>query len=141
MNPNPIIERSDSPSQVQDFLEDRLYEHNRDRTGRDDGQLFAFVIRDDRQEIVAGVSGWTWGGACEIRDLWVSAGLRGQGYGKVLLDAAEQEARGRGCRVVLLSSFSFQAPAFYLKNGYEQFYELADFPPGHRYSFLVKRLL
>ncbi len=39
------------------FLEDRLYEFNAAKTGRDDGQLFAFFIRDEKQEIVAGLAG------------------------------------------------------------------------------------
>ena len=54
--------------------------------------------------------------------------------------AAEGEARARGCAVVLLSSYSFQAPAFYQRCGYELAWKLEDFPPGHRNCYLVKRL-
>jgi GNAT superfamily N-acetyltransferase len=127
-------------SEELDFLEDRLYEYNSARTGRDDGRLFGFFVRDERQAIVAGLAGWTWAGACEIRTLWVHPAWRGQGYGRDLLAAAEREARERGCRVILLSSYSFQAPGFYQKHGYELRWVLDEFPPGHRYCFLVKRL-
>jgi GNAT superfamily N-acetyltransferase len=88
---------------------------------------------------VAGISGWTWAHACEVRDLWVDPSLRGQGYGDRLLAAAEQEAQLRGCKVILLASYSFQAPAFYQKHGYELGWQLNDFPPGHQYCYLVKR--
>ena len=139
MDANYIMTRSTATSAEQGFLEARLYEHNSAQTEQDDGRLFAFVVRNEQQEIVAGISGWTWAHACEIRDLWVHASLRGQGYGERLLAAAEQEARLRGCKVILLASYSFQAPAFYQKHGYELAWQLNDFPPGHQYCYLVKR--
>ena len=138
--PDPILTKSTpSPADLQ-FLEDRLYEYNRQQTGCDDGQLFAFFIRDEKGEVLAGLSGWTWAEACEIQSLWVHPDWRGQGYGRKLLEAAEQEARERGCRVIMLTSYSFQAPAFYQKNGYELAWQLKDFPPGHAHCILVKRL-
>ena len=124
-----------------DFLENRLYEYNSQQTGREDGHLFAFFIRDERQEILAGLSGWTWAKACEIKALWVHSSCREKGYGRQLLEAAEQEAWARGCLVIMLSSYSFQAPGFYQKCGYELAWKLEDFPPGHQHCVLVKRLL
>ena len=136
---NHIMTKSTPSSEELQFLEDRLYEFNRAQTGQDDGQLFAFFVRNDQQEIVAGLSGWTWAKACEIRMLWVHPAWRGQGYGRSLLESAEQEARGRGCKVILISSYSFQAPAFYQKGGYELAWQLNDFPPGQQNCYLVKR--
>ena len=121
------------------FLEDRLYEFNSAKTGQNDGRLFAIFIRNERREIMAGLSGWIWARACEIRALWVHPSWRGQGHGRSMLESAEQEARARGCRVILIASYSFQAPAFYRKCGYEPAWQLDDFPPGHQYYFLVKR--
>src|SRR5512133_3417775 len=118
------------------FLEDRLYEFNSEQTGKDDGQLFSIIIRNDQQEIVAGLSGWTWANACEIQTLWVHSSRRGQGYGRELLKSAEQEALARGCKVILISSYSFQGPAFYQKCGYELVWQLNDFPPGHQHCYL-----
>jgi GNAT superfamily N-acetyltransferase len=139
VNNDNVITKSSPSSDELKFLEDRLYEHNRAQTGQDDGQLFAFFVRNDQQEIVAGLSGWTWAQACEIQTLWVHPAWRGQGYGQSLLFAAEQEARGRGCQVILIQSYSFQAPAFYKKFGYQLAWQLDDFPPGHQHCFLVKR--
>ena len=139
MKTNYVITRSIPTAREQGFLEARLYEHNSARTEQDDGQLFTFFVRNELQEIVAGISGWTWAHACEIRDLWVHPSLRGQGYGEQLLTSAEQEAQLRGCKVILLASYSFQAPEFYQKHGYELAWRLNNFPPGHQYCFLVKR--
>src|SRR5262245_26998921 len=90
--------------------------------------------------IQAGLAGWTWGGCCYIRYLWVHADLRGQGYGTRLMQAAEQEAAARGCHQVLLDTHSFQAPAFYQHLGYEVFAVLDEYPRHHQNYYLRKRL-
>jgi GNAT superfamily N-acetyltransferase len=128
-----------TPDDVQ-FLEDRLYEYNSAHTGNDDGQVFAFFIRDEQNQIVAGLHGWTWAQACQIQNFWVRDELRGRGYGHALLERAESEARSRGCTVVALNSYSFQAAPFYRRHSYELVHQLTDFPPGHHDNLLVKRL-
>lgn len=139
MNINHTTTKSIPSSEELQFLEDRIYEFNSVETGQDDGQLFAIFIRNDQQEILAGLSGWTWAKACKIQFLWVHPAWRGQGYGRSLLESAEQEARDRGCTVILISSYNFQAPAFYQKCGYRLAWQLNDFPPGHQSCYLVKR--
>jgi ribosomal protein S18 acetylase RimI-like enzyme len=140
MNSSYAITKGNPSVEELQFLEDRIYEHNSKQTRQDDGQLFGFFIRNEQQEIVAGLSGWTWAQACQIQNLWVHSSLRGQGYGERLLESAEQEARACGCKVIFLESYSFQAPAFYQKYGYELAWQLDDFPPGYQNNFLVKRL-
>jgi GNAT superfamily N-acetyltransferase len=123
-----------------EFLEEQLYHYNVEQTGYDDGNLLSIWIHNDANERLAGLHGWTWGGSCYIRDLWVHPDLRGQGYGTQLLQAAEQAARTRGCHHVVLESYSFQAPEFYQQHGYEVFAVLDDHPRGHRNYYLRKRL-
>ena len=123
-----------------EYLEDRVYEHNASVTGTADGQLLAFLVRDDSGRIVAGICGNTWGGGCEIRQFWVEESQRRRGLGTRLFQAAEQEARRRGCTQMLLMTFSFQAPAFYARNGFEVVATIADHPRGHRNFLMRKRL-
>ena len=66
--------------------------------------------------------------------------LRGRGHGRALLAVAERWALERGCRDAFLDTFSFQAPEFYRKLGWEVFGTLEDHPPGHTHYFLRKRL-
>ena len=88
MNANHVMTKS-IPSLTEDqFLEHCLYEFNSGQTKQADGQSFAVLIRNEQQETVAGLSGWTWAQACEIRTLWVDPTWRGQGYGQSLLEAA-----------------------------------------------------
>jgi len=90
-------------------------------------------------EVVAGLAGETYCGWFFIRYLWVSEGLRGRGVGRELMAQAEARARDRGCHAAWLDTFSFQAPRFYQKLGYEEFGRL-DYPPDHQRHFLRKRL-
>ena len=73
--------------------------------------------------------------------MWVREDLRGQGYGRRPLTLAEDAARARGAGHAHLDTFTFQAPDFYRKLGYEVFVELKDFPPGHNRFFLTKTLI
>jgi ribosomal protein S18 acetylase RimI-like enzyme len=106
----------------------------------DDGQWLAIFLRDDQQVMRAGLKGWTWCGSCYIQDVWIHQAWRGQGVGRQLLHAAEQEARARGCDHMVLSSYSFQAPGFYEKLGYGVFAVLDEHPRHHREYYLHKRL-
>ena len=128
-----------TPQDVE-YLEDRLYEHNSTVTGIGDGQLLAFLLRDDSGRIVAGICGNTWGGTCEIRQFWVEESQRHRGLGTQLFRAAEREARRRGCTQMLLMTFSFQAPAFYERHGFEVVATIADHPRGHRTLLMRKHL-
>jgi ribosomal protein S18 acetylase RimI-like enzyme len=80
---------------------------------------------------------WGW---LYVEMLWIASDLRRRGYGKMLLDKAENEARDRGCKHVFLDTFSFQAPEFYRKLGYAEFGRLSDNPQGHARIFMTKSL-
>ncbi len=134
-----VIGTEPTPGDVQ-YLEDRLYEFNSATTGITDGEWLAIFVKDDDDRIVAGICGNTWGGCAEIRQFWVEEARRKQGLGTRLLSAAEQEARRRGCRQMLLMTFSFQAPVFYTKHGFEVVAVVDDHPHGHKNMLLRKRL-
>jgi GNAT superfamily N-acetyltransferase len=122
------------------FLADRIYEFNAEATGYHDGLLLAGCIRNETGAIVAGCHGHTWGGCCELAQLWVNERYRGRGLGRQLLESAEAEAAARGCVQVVLATHSFQAPGFYERMGYEQKYVIEGRPQGHRDIIYVKAL-
>jgi GNAT superfamily N-acetyltransferase len=97
------------------------------------------VFVRDRESVVAGLVGETYCGWLFIRYLWVSDSLRGQGIGRKLMGEGEDRASGRGCHSAWVDTFSFQAPGFYRKLGYEVFGEL-DWSPDRKRFFLQKRL-
>ena len=134
-----IIESSPRHEDIR-FLDDALYEFNRERTGIHDGKLFAFFLRDAEGNVVGGADGWTWGGTCKLQHLFVPANARGTGLGTRLMQAVEDEARARRCRHILLDTHSFQAPDFYRRLGFELIGKIDDYPSGHGLLTLIKRL-
>jgi GNAT superfamily N-acetyltransferase len=134
-----VITTGPSADEVQ-YLEDRIYEFNSAATGITDGEWLAIFVRDEADRIIAGICGNTWGGCLEIRQFWVEEARRKQGLGTRLLGAAEQEARRRGCQQILLMTFTFQAPAFYAKHGFEVIAGVDDHPRGHKNLLLRKCL-
>lgn len=134
-----VITSEPAPDQVQ-YLEDRLYEFNSSATGITDGQWLSIFVEDDHGRIIAGLCGNTWGGCLEVRQFWVEDTHRKQGLGTRLFAAAETEARRRGCRQILLMTFTFQAPGFYVKHGFDLITTVEDHPRGHANLLLRKRL-
>jgi len=89
------------------------------------------VRMEEDGELVAGVSGWTWGQAAGIAMTWVREDQRGTGIGASLLAAFETEAKARGCTHAFVTSFTFQAPAFYQRLGYQEIFRWESVPtPG-----------
>jgi GNAT superfamily N-acetyltransferase len=134
-----FVEDQPAPHDLR-FLEDKIDQYNMTQTGAYDGQALAIFVRNEQYEIIAGISGYTWAGMCEIEFLWVHPDLQGQGLGSRLLQAAEKEACERGCSIVILGSYSFQAPEFYLQHDYELVGRIENCPPNHTNYYFKKNL-
>ncbi len=128
---------SESLKQV---VTDHLDSYNIGVTGFTEYSPINLFLRDGGDEVVGGLLAGVWGGVLFIRILWVAQTLRGRGHGRRLLEAAERRALERGASYAYLDSFSFQAPGFYEKHGYEIYARADDWPVGHTHYFLRKRL-
>ncbi len=137
---HPLIVEDQPSSHDLEYLEDQINHYNRAQTGAFDDRDLAIFVRDEQQAIVAGLSGFTWAGICEVQLLWVHPSMQHQRYGSQLLQAAEREAQERGCSIVILSTYSFQAPGFYQKHGYEMVGSIEHCPPNHTDYYFKKRL-
>ena len=121
-------------------LRRRLGAYNVQLANIDQGLTLGIFLRHDPGDVVAGVYGWLWGACLELDYLWVHKDLRGQGVGRRLVQTLEQEVATRGCRQITLDTYSFQAPEFYRKLGYEVFGIIGGYPDGHQKLYLRKRL-
>jgi N-acetylglutamate synthase-like GNAT family acetyltransferase len=120
-------------------ISDGLDAYNAKATGYHDGADLGFIAEEEGV-LVGGLHGYTWGGICEVRWLWVQEGQRGRGLGGKLIQAAAAEAQARGCAYVLLTTYDFQAPEFYARHGFEMIAEIPDKPLGHT-EFVMRRRL
>ena len=122
-------------------LSSELDAYNVAASGIDDQRELTVRVQDDQGVLLAGLSGWTWGTCAGIAMVWVHEDHRRSGLGAQLLGAAEQVARDRGCRRLTVSSFTFQAPAFYERHGFVETGRIEGLPvEGHADVQLVKLL-
>ncbi len=103
-------------------------------------KAFSIFLKNDLGKVFGGIQAFMGTESIYIDVLWVEGNLQKQGYGKKLLDAAEQEAVKNGCVFSAVDTFDFQAEEFYLKNGYERIGELKNCWLGHSKMFLRKNL-
>ena len=80
--------------------------------------LSVFVSDPETKKIIGGLLGRTSLGLFFIDLFFIPKTLRGNGIGTQVIECAEAEARSRGCSVAVLYTITFQAPAFYERQGY-----------------------
>ncbi len=113
--------------------------YNREHYGRLPGGERWFFARDAAGAVQAGAKceqAWGW---LYVDWLWVAAPLRRAGWGGHLLRACEAYARAERLQGLHLNTWSFQAPAFYLKQGFACVGQVADMPPGATRYWFAKR--
>jgi GNAT superfamily N-acetyltransferase len=127
-----------------DYIRKQLIAFNHSQVSGSEKSLVKDVcltLKNDNEELVAGLIGNIFWQCLHVNILWVSDSLRHKGYGSKLLLEAERIAKENHCNLIKLDTFSFQAPEFYKKHGYEVYGVIEDFPKGHTHYYLQKRLI
>ncbi|MFZ3578365.1 GNAT family N-acetyltransferase [Virgibacillus sp. DJP39] len=125
-----------------EYIKKKVIEHNMEKIPnqvKTANKNIGFFLKDDSGEIVGGITANMFWHHIHIEFLWVDKRFRGEGYGGMLVDKLEGFAREKAVRLIYLDSFSFQAPEFYQKKGYEVFGKIEDHPKGFDLYFLQKR--
>ena len=123
-----------------DVIGGGITDFNTQKAGHDNNNNLCFVLQSTDGNIVGGIIGATYWDWFYINLMWIQEEYRSKGFGHQLLNQAEEEAKRRGAKFAHLDTFSFQAPEFYKKYGYQVFGELEGFPEGHTRYFLKKDL-
>jgi GNAT superfamily N-acetyltransferase len=118
-----------------------LLEHNASKVGPTVLEPLAVVLQDAENDVIMGglwgESDYDW---LFVELLIVPDGFTNRGLGSALMKKAEEIAFRRGCVGVRVDTFSFQAPGFYEKLGYQRFGRLANHPKGYERIFYFKAL-
>ena len=125
------------------FLVDRIVEYNLTKVPLKQEEKFISISRviQIENEIIAGIVSRMYCWNCLYIDtLWVKENFRNNGLGEVLLKETERIAKEKGCYLINLDTFTFQAKDFYIKHGYEIFGVLDDCPKEHKKYFLKKNI-
>src|SRR5437870_10505786 len=132
MNPALTFAISTTPAETEIAeLKQNVISYNISRAGLLEYIPLLLMLRDDAGKLMGGLQASIYFKWLYVDFLWIAESLRGQWQGSMLLRAAEEEARRRGCQHAWLNTFDFQARGFYEKHGYTLFGQLPDYPPGH----------
>ncbi|MBN9289506.1 MAG: hypothetical protein BGO43_13110 [Gammaproteobacteria bacterium 39-13] len=102
---------------------------------------YFYAAYDDNNNAIAAISGFDNFGPAEIGGLWVEQNYRSQGYGRALVQKAEEWAKVKGCNALTVFTLKdWPACEWYQKLGFMIEYER----PGHANSsigcYLIKKL-
>ncbi len=102
---------------------------------------FAFFIRDESNQIIAGCNGSVVFGAIYTDQLWVHPDHRNKGLGHQLMTQVHDYGREHGCTMGTVATMSFQAAkTFYEKLGYVVDFERSGYAQGSSCIFLKRSL-
>ena len=129
-----------------EYISDKLLEFNLSKMSpnweqEEDFYWITKKIEDDDGNVIAGSIGFAncWREAF-LDNLWVDERYRKQGLGSALIEDFEKEVREKGCTLIHLDTFDWQAREFYEKHGYQVFGTCENCPKGHKRFYLVKYL-
>ena len=112
-------------------LRNLLRTYNRSKREPSESQALDIYLEDEEGNLIAGLTGETFGNWLEVEYLFVKEEL-----GSKILDQAEKEARVRNCTYSFVNTYQFQAPDFYKRHGYQEVFTLKEYPySGKRYYF------
>ncbi len=120
-----------------------LGEFNTPFFGHKKSLSFALYLREENDQILGGILAWMRPGIhllC-IDTIWVTKSLRNHGFGKQLMQAAENEGLKNGCTHAQLETLPFQAEEFYKKLGYKRIGQIEKLYGEHDAIYLRKNLI
>ncbi|MCP1312471.1 GNAT family N-acetyltransferase [Paenibacillus tyrfis] len=137
---NYHLERVASESDEYGFVRNQLIAYNLKNVDAS-YDFINFIVKNENQEIIGGLLSRRFGEGIFIEMLWVDEGSRKLGLGSRLLQEIEQAGRQQDVKLIYLDTFSFQAPDFYKRHGFEVFGTLEDFPVQGCTKYFLKKTL
>jgi len=87
VHPARIVFEEEPSRDDLDALKNAIDAFNYETTGFRDGRYLTAFVRDDDGRMIAGLSGFTWGGYAKVEFLWIADPHRRAGLGRRLLTA------------------------------------------------------
>lgn len=133
------LEYTSTPESVDvDFLTQKI---NQETPECGQAHPFAFFIKDEKAEILAGCNGSVIFGSIYTDQLWVHPAYRMQGFGYKLMEAVHDLGRRSRCSMATVATMSFQgSKPFYEKLGYVVDFERPGYTQNSRCLFLKRSL-
>ena len=129
-DPHPLVVEDSPDAADLALLEERVTAAAIAAAGVGEDRAFGIFVRDGERRILAGISGMTWGGCCQLHAMWVDEPLRGRGLARELMAGAESVAKRRGCTLVEFFAYDLLAAGLYERLGYQAVGVIEGCPAG-----------
>lgn len=127
------------PREIEEKMERGLLEYETSHGVDVNYTPFAFVLYDEKEEVIGVLDAFSSYSSIHIRDMWVDKRYRGQGYGRKLIIALENHFKEKGLNNINTVSCAFQAPEFYTKCGFKTEFVRENYDnPKLTMTFLIK---
>ena len=115
---------------------------NEEKSEFGEAHPFAFFVRDEHNQIIAGCNGSFIFGSIYTDQLWVHPVHRKNGFGKKLMEEVHDYGCKLECSMATIATISFQgAKTFYEKLGYISDFERRGYTKNSTCLFMRKELL
>lgn len=126
-------------NEINEKMEKGLLEYENSHGINVDYKPFAFVLFNEKNEVIGVLDAFSSYSSIHVRDLWIDKAYRGKGYGKKLIAELEHHFKDEGFDNINTVSCAFQAPDFYKKCGFEvEFIRENKTNPKLTMTFLIK---
>lgn len=100
---------------------------------------FAISLKDNNELVAAG-RGSVFGRDLYISELMVSLKHRKKNYGSAVIKEISKHAKKHNCSVIFVDTYDYQAPEFYVKNGFIEIARIDGYRNKHSRIFLKKEV-
>lgn len=132
----------ESSEEEAELIVDKIVEYNLSKVPIIQESSFIWinrVVMGTNGDVIAGINSKMYCWNCLYIDvLWVKEEYRKEGFGSKILNEIEKVAKDKGCYLIHLDTFDFQAKDFYIKHGYDIFGILDECPQRHKRYFMKK---
>lgn len=138
VNLNKDVDNSDN-----DYVRESLIKSNLNKMPTKQNpspEMYNLIIKSNQGVIIGGILGLMDRYCYYIDKLWVDERYRGQGLGRKLIDDIEIILKKKGCKLMCVDTFGFQAPEFYKKMGFETFGILDGYPEKIELLYMKKTI-
>ncbi|KOO08955.1 GNAT family N-acetyltransferase [Vibrio hepatarius] len=129
------------PKNIKDLIYNGLKSFNLKHFPDEEMQSLACVAEDPGGNFLGGLTGQIFTNTLFVEFLWLDDSNRSAGIGSKLMAEVEQQAKKLGVTDIYLDTYTFQAPGFYAKLGFEEVGRYTGFPTrGVDKIFLQKKI-
>lgn len=125
------------------FFEEKIIEYNANKVSSfisDKSRQKLCYAYEEGFQVLAGMSLEFYWGILHINFLWVDEKSRWEKIGEQFLSLAKDIANKNACSIIYLETYSFQAPDFYKRYGFEEFGRLDNIPNENSTLYFMKKI-